>query len=64
MNAGAPRITLHIYRLGPNGKLITRSTSTVTGTPDPERLPDSLAWPPCHCPRCRTGHGPAPGLRN
>ncbi|WP_171111905.1 MULTISPECIES: hypothetical protein [unclassified Streptomyces] len=65
MNAGTPpepgtsRMTIETYRVGPDGKHVGRTRQrTVTATPDPERVADSLAWPPCHCPRCRTGHGP------
>ncbi|GGN90602.1 hypothetical protein GCM10011579_086640 [Streptomyces albiflavescens] len=59
MNAGTPpppgtsRLTIHIYRLTPDGKRVAQSRRhTITATPDPERLADSLAWPPCRCPRC------------
>ncbi|GHI06109.1 hypothetical protein Scel_44300 [Streptomyces cellostaticus] len=65
MNVGAPRrlgesrLTIHIYRLTPDGKHVAQSRRhTITAHPDPERLPDSFAWPPCRCTRCRTGHGP------
>ncbi|ANP48373.1 hypothetical protein J2Z21_005964 [Streptomyces griseochromogenes] len=61
MNAGTPpqpgesRLTIHIYRLTPDGKHLGRSSRhTITANPDPERLVDSLTWPPCRCPHCRT----------
>jgi hypothetical protein len=51
---GESRLTIHVYRLTPDGKHLAQARHlTVTATPDPERLVDSLTWPPCRCPRCR-----------
>ncbi|MBC9731490.1 hypothetical protein [Streptomyces sp. TRM68367] len=52
-------MTIATYRLTPDGKDIGRTRRrTIKATPDPERVADSLAWPPCRCPRCRTGYDP------
>jgi hypothetical protein len=64
VNAGTPpqpgesHLEIHIYRFAPDGKRLAQSRQiTVTANPDPERLMDSFAWPPCHCPRCRAERG-------
>lgn len=65
MKAGTPpepgmsRMTIETYRIGPDGERVGGlRRSTVRATPAPEWIADSLAWPPCRCPRCRAGHGP------
>ncbi|WP_409470912.1 hypothetical protein [Streptomyces sp. HC307] len=65
MNAGTPpelgksHLTIETYRLTPDGERVGRTRRrTIKATPDPERVADSLAWPPCECPHCRTGYGP------
>lgn len=59
--AGASRLTIRTYRIGPDGERVGRARDhTVTSEHDTERLKQSLLWPPCRCPRCRTGQGPAP----
>jgi hypothetical protein len=62
VNAGIPpergksRLIIETYRVGPDGRRVggTRRR-TVLADPDPGWVADSLAWPPCRCPRCRTG---------
>ncbi len=60
MNAGTPpsgtsRMTLHTYRLTADGQQVSVfGPRTVAGRPDPERLVESMAWPPCRCSRCAT----------
>ncbi len=59
--SGVSQLTLRTYRLGPDGERTGPvQRHTVTSDHDPERLKQSLPWPPCRCPRCRTGDGPAP----
>ncbi|MEV7284512.1 hypothetical protein AB0O01_08135 [Streptomyces sp. NPDC093252] len=63
MNAGVPpdegmsRVTIETYRVGPDGKRISPiRRRTYRGVPGPLMLA-SHRWPPCRCPRCRTGDG-------
>ncbi|MEH0577878.1 MULTISPECIES: hypothetical protein [Streptomyces] len=56
------RLTIRTYRVSrdsdePDGQVRER---TVTSRHDRERLPNVHEWPPCRCPRCRTGPDPAP----
>ncbi|GHH88306.1 hypothetical protein GCM10017771_33010 [Streptomyces capitiformicae] len=64
MKAGTPpepgtsRLTISAYRLDSNGRRVGVTVPTAY-TPGPATLASvSLGWPPCRCPRCRTGHGP------
>ncbi|MEV7287696.1 hypothetical protein AB0O01_24530 [Streptomyces sp. NPDC093252] len=54
-------MTIETYRVGPNG---TRKGPVVRrvfyGVPGPLMLV-SDRWPPCRCPRCRTGVDAQPG---
>ncbi|MDK1476152.1 hypothetical protein QNO07_22485 [Streptomyces sp. 549] len=43
---------LRVYRLRPDGSRVTVVRTTTRPTRD-GRLPLTLAWPPCACPRCR-----------
>ncbi|MGW0842638.1 hypothetical protein ACWD26_21235 [Streptomyces sp. NPDC002787] len=55
---GASRLTIRTYRIGPDGETDRRAqqlTVTVMSEHDTERLPKSQQWPPCRCPRCRSG---------
>ena len=64
MNAGTPpepgasRLTISTYRLDGGGRPVDASKPTVYVPGTAVVVPVSLAWPPCHCPRCRTGAGP------
>jgi hypothetical protein len=65
VNAGTPpepgmsRLTITTYRITADGERVGPVRQrTVRATPDPEWVADSLAWPTCRCPRCRTGCGP------
>jgi hypothetical protein len=65
VNAGTPpepgmsRMTIGTYRVGPDGERLGRTRrQTYRPVPDPERLVDSLSWPPCRCFRCRSGQVP------
>jgi hypothetical protein len=52
---GASRLTLRTYRLDDGGRRVGE-TETATYAPGAAALPAvSLAWPPCRCPRRRTG---------
>ncbi|TQK44822.1 hypothetical protein FBY35_6349 [Streptomyces sp. SLBN-118] len=46
-------MTIKVYRVDASARrrLEVRRLSVPIG--DPEHLPDSLAFPPCACPRCR-----------
>jgi hypothetical protein len=58
---GASRLTIRTYRVGSDGEPEDAARQhTVMALHDAERLRQSMQWPPCRCPRCRTGHGPAP----
>ncbi len=64
MNAGTPpepgasRLTISTYRLDGDGRPV-RATEPTTYAPGTATVPPvSPGWPPCHCPRCRTGCGP------
>ncbi|MEV7288628.1 hypothetical protein AB0O01_29480 [Streptomyces sp. NPDC093252] len=68
MNAGTPptpgtsRMTIEIYRVGPDGRRLTPTLRrTYRPGPGPLTLPDSLRWPPCRCPRCHTAGQAPPG---
>ncbi|MET8827798.1 hypothetical protein ABZX40_19560 [Streptomyces sp. NPDC004610] len=60
--SGDSRLTIETYRVGPDGN---RKGPTVRrvfrGVPGPLMLV-SDRWPPCRCPRCRTGHRARPEL--
>ncbi|MFE2042147.1 hypothetical protein ACFXAZ_14685 [Streptomyces sp. NPDC059477] len=66
MNAGTPpapgtsHLTIETYRVRPDGERVDRTRTRVYRPgPGPLTLADTLRWPPCNCPRCRTGHPPA-----
>ena len=67
MNAGTPpepgasRIELRTYRVDPDGRRAAPAPARVHTGVAPPAVPD-MSWPPCRCPRCRTGTGP--GTRN
>lgn len=53
---GASRLTIRTYRIRPDGETDGHPQQrTVISGHDTQRLPESHAWPPCACPRCRTG---------
>ncbi|MFE4781614.1 hypothetical protein ACFRI7_17135 [Streptomyces sp. NPDC056716] len=66
MNAGTPpapgtsRMTIETYRIrAADGERVDRTRTRVYRPgPGPLTLADTLRWPPCHCPRCRTGDRP------
>lgn len=64
MNAGTPpepgksRMTISTYRLNGAGRRVGTAEPTAYAPGTGTLPPVSLAWPPCRCPRCRTGHGP------
>ena len=46
----APRMTIGVYRISPDG---TRTTVKTTRPVQTSReVPVSLGYPPCSCPRC------------
>ncbi|MET8831478.1 hypothetical protein ABZX40_02365 [Streptomyces sp. NPDC004610] len=62
MNAGTPpppgqsRMTIETYRVRPDGERTGHTPQrTYRPGPGPLLLLDPLRWPPCRCPRCRTG---------
>ena len=63
MNAGTPpepgasRIELRTYRVDPDGRRADPAPARVHTGVAPPAVPD-MSWPPCRCPRCRTGTGP------
>ncbi|MDX3642362.1 hypothetical protein [Streptomyces sp. MB09-02B] len=63
MNAGTPpqpgksRLTISTYRLDGDGRRIGMAEPTAYAPGTTTLAPVSLGWPPCRCPRCRTGHG-------
>lgn len=58
---GASRLTIRTYRIRPDGETDGHAQQlTVTSEHDTERLPRSHEWPPCRCPRCRTGQEAEP----
>ncbi|MFF3457989.1 hypothetical protein ACFYXH_27435 [Streptomyces sp. NPDC002730] len=46
-------MTLKVYRVDAATRRRRETYRLTIPTGDPERLPDSLALPPCACPRCR-----------
>ncbi|MEU9333860.1 hypothetical protein AB0D49_11970 [Streptomyces sp. NPDC048290] len=64
MNAGTPpapgasHLTIETYRVRPDGERVDRTPVIVYR---PGEVPPGIGtrrWPPCRCPRCRTGDGP------
>lgn len=61
MNAGTPpergksRMTISTYRLDGAGRRVGVAEPTAYAPGAGTLPPVSLAWPPCRCPRCRTG---------
>jgi hypothetical protein len=46
-------MTLKVYRVDAAARGRREIYRLTIPTSDPERLPDSLVFPPCACPRCR-----------
>ncbi|MEV6378033.1 hypothetical protein AB0M31_01265 [Streptomyces sp. NPDC051773] len=51
-------MTIGTYRLDGYGRRVGVAEPTVYAPGTAALPPVSLAWPPCRCPRCWTGHGP------
>jgi hypothetical protein len=52
---GTSQMTIETYRIRADGTRVGPTLRrTVRAVPDPERVIDSLSWPPCRCLRCRT----------
>ncbi|MET8828245.1 hypothetical protein ABZX40_02735 [Streptomyces sp. NPDC004610] len=64
MNAGTPpapgtsRMTIETYRVRPDGERVGRTRRRVYRAVPGPLAAVSQGWPPCRCPRCRTGNGP------
>lgn len=50
---GTPVMTIKVYRLHGTSRRRREIRRLTVPNGDPERIPDSLALPPCTCPRCR-----------
>lgn len=55
---GRSRMTINTYRLNDDGRRVRVAEPTAYAPGTGTLPPVSLAWPPCRCPHCRTGHGP------
>ncbi|MDW8804211.1 hypothetical protein P1P68_05245 [Streptomyces scabiei] len=51
-------MTISTYRFDGDGRRVGVAEPTAYAPGTGTLSPVSLAWPPCRCPRCRTGHGP------
>ncbi len=56
---GASRLTIRVYRVDSDSERVDSVRQlTVLRAHDPERVRESLDWPPCSCAGCRSGHLP------
>ncbi|MFC7994432.1 hypothetical protein ACFUV2_34720 [Streptomyces pilosus] len=60
MNAAAlskpgVKMTIDVYTVNRDGRVIRDRGTVVTVGLGKRRVPAGCAWPPCACPRCRTG---------
>ncbi|MFF3403636.1 hypothetical protein ACFYW6_34715 [Streptomyces sp. NPDC002659] len=57
---GRHRMTLRVYRVGADGTVTREYASVVAVGGADMPVPQSLAFPPCRCPRCRPDDGESP----
>lgn len=60
--SGEHRMTLRVYTAGADGTVTGKYADVVAVAGPDTPLPQSLAFPPCRCPRCRDD-GPEAGVR-